>query len=59
MRLVFIGISRVTQSYERKDAILSPMAPVAVLMQLLVWLFLIGVAFVLILESYTATPGPR
>ena len=57
VRLVFIGISRVTQSYERKDAILSPMAPVAVLMQLLVWLFLIGLAFVLILESYTRDLG--
>jgi hypothetical protein len=57
VRLIFIGLSRSTQSYERKDAILAPMAPVAVLTQLLVWLFLIGVAFVLILVSYTHDLG--
>ena len=57
VRLVFIRASRLTQSYERKDAILAPLAPVAVLAQLVVWLLLIGAACVLMLVSYTDDLG--
>ncbi len=57
VRLVFIRFSRLTQSYERKDAILAPMAPVAVLTQLVVWLLLIGAACVIMLVSYTHDLG--
>ena len=57
VRLVFIRASRLTQSYERKDAILAPLAPVAVLAQLVVWLLLIGAACVLMLVSYTDNLG--
>ena len=57
VRLVFIRASRLTESYERKDAILAPLAPVAVLTQLVVWLFLIGAACVLMLVSYTDDLG--
>jgi hypothetical protein len=37
VRLTFIGLSRLASSYERKDAILAPTAPVALLGQILVW----------------------
>ena len=37
VRLIFIGLSRLASSYERKDAILAPTAPVALLGQILVW----------------------
>jgi len=37
VRLIFIGLSRLAASYERKDAILAPTAPVALLGQILVW----------------------
>jgi hypothetical protein len=57
VRLAFIAASRSTQSYERKDAILAPLAPVAVLTQLVVWLFLIGISCVLMLASYTDDLG--
>jgi hypothetical protein len=57
VRLAFVAVARLTQSYERKDAILAPLAPVAVLTQLMVWLFLIGVSCVLMLVSYTDDLG--
>ena len=57
VRLAFIGLSRLTESYERKDAILAPLAPVAVLTQLVVWLFLIGAACVIMIRSYTDSLG--
>lgn len=37
VRLIFIGLSRLASSYERKDALLAPTAPVALLGQILVW----------------------
>lgn len=57
VRLFFGSIARLTRNYERKDAILAPIGPVAVVAQLLVWLALFGVAFVLMLEPYTHDVG--
>jgi hypothetical protein len=53
VRLFFATIARLTRNYERKDAILAPIGPTAVLAQLLVWLGLFGVGFVLMLVTYT------
>ena len=57
VRLFFATIARRTKSYERKDAILAPIGPVAVLAQLVVWLALFGVAFALMLVTYTHDLG--
>ena len=53
VRLFFASLARLTKSYERKDSILAPIGPVAVVAQLLVWLALFGLAFVLMLDPYT------
>jgi hypothetical protein len=37
VRLVFVGLSRLASTYEGKDAILAPTAPVALIAQLLFW----------------------
>jgi hypothetical protein len=37
VRLVFVGLSRLARTYEGKDAILAPTAPVALIAQLLFW----------------------
>lgn len=37
VRLVFVGLSRLAKTYEGKDAILAPTAPVALIVQLLFW----------------------
>jgi hypothetical protein len=37
VRLVFVGFSRLARTYEGKDAILAPTAPVALIAQLLFW----------------------
>jgi hypothetical protein len=52
-RLTFTWLSRFADSYETRDAILAPIGPVAVLAQLVVWLLLVGAAFVLMLLPYT------
>ena len=52
-RRLFFAISRFAHTYERKDAVLAPIGPVAVLAQLVVWLALIGAAFVVMLVPYT------
>ena len=57
VRLFFATVARLTKSYERKDAILAPIGPIAVLAQLVVWLALFGVAFVLMLVTYTHDLG--
>jgi hypothetical protein len=57
VRAVFVAISRVARTYERKDAILAPIGPVALLAQLVAWLLLLGVAFVLMLVPYTDDLG--
>ncbi len=53
VRMFFGSFARLTDDYERKDAILAPTGPVAVLAQLVVWLVLFIVAFVLMLVTYT------
>jgi hypothetical protein len=53
VRLFFATFARMTKSYERKDAILAPIGPIAVLSQLVVWLVLFCAAFVLMLVTYT------
>jgi hypothetical protein len=56
-RRLFFAISRLARSYERKDAVLAPIGPVAVLAQLVVWLVLFGAAFVTMLVPYTHDLG--
>jgi hypothetical protein len=51
-RPLFFAISRLTPTYERKDAVLAPIGPVAVLAQLIAWLVLLGVGFVAMLVPY-------
>jgi hypothetical protein len=53
VRLFFGALARFSKSYERKDAILAPIGPVAVVAQLLTWLAVFGFAFVLMMEPYT------
>ena len=49
VRFVFLVVSRAARSYEVKDAVLAPAAPVALLAQLAVWLgfFVVGYAFMI------------
>ncbi len=49
VRLVFLVVSHVARTYEAKDAVLAPAAPVALLAQLAVWLgfFVVGYAFMI------------
>jgi len=56
-RRVFFAISRLADTYERKDAILAPIGPVAVLAQLVVWLVLLGAGFTVMLVPYTHDVG--
>ena len=37
VRLLFVGLARLATSYEKKDAILAPTAPVALLAQIMFW----------------------
>ncbi len=57
VRRVFFAISHVARTYERKDAVLAPIGPVALIAQLVAWLVLLGVAFVAMLEPYTHDLG--
>ncbi|HEY7107215.1 MAG TPA: hypothetical protein VH986_12480 [Acidimicrobiia bacterium] len=56
-RWVFFQVARLAPTYEGKDAVLAPIGPVAVLLQLVVWLVLIGAAFVVMLVAYTNDLG--
>ena len=49
VRITFIGLSRLARTYEGKDALLAPTAPVALIAQLLFWAggFIIGYALML------------
>ncbi len=49
VRLVFVALSRLAETYEGKDAILAPTAPVALLAQLLFWAALLVLGFGLML----------
>ena len=53
VRVAFIVLSRVARSYEAKDAILAPTAPVALLAQLLFWAGALVVGFGLMLHAAT------
>ena len=57
VRLLFLGISRVASSYEGKDALLAPMAPVALVGQLVLWASLFIVGYALMLLSTTHDVG--
>ncbi len=56
-RKLFFAISRLAHTYERKDAVLALIGPVAVLVQLVAWLVLLGIAFVVMLVPYTHDLG--
>src|ERR1019366_9594260 len=53
VRLVFVGLSRLATTYERKDAILAPTAPVALLGQILFWAVSLIVGFGIMLIPTT------
>jgi hypothetical protein len=53
VRLAFISLSRLARTYEAKDAILAPTAPVALLAQLLFWAAALVVGFGLMLHAST------
>ncbi len=52
-RLVFVTLSRLTNTYEGKDAILAPTAPVALIAQLLAWAGSLVIGFDLMLMPTT------
>ena len=58
VRLAFVGLSRLATSYEAKDSLLAPTAPVALIAQLLVWAgsFVIGFALMLVGTTHSL-PG--
>ncbi len=53
VRLVFVGCSRLARTYEGKDAILAPTAPVALIAQLLFWAVALAIGFGLMLAATT------
>ncbi len=53
VRLVFVGCSRMARTYEGKDAVLAPTAPVALISQLLLWAVMLTVGFGLMLAATT------
>ena len=53
VRIVFLAVSRAARSYEVKDAMLAPAAPVALLTQLAVWLGFFVVGYACMLEPTT------
>ncbi|HWE65529.1 MAG TPA: hypothetical protein VG298_02685 [Acidimicrobiales bacterium] len=53
VRLAFVGISRLARSYEAKDALLAPTAPVALIGQLAGWAACFILGYALMLEHTT------
>ncbi len=53
VRLTFLGLSRIGRTYERKDALLAPTAPVALVAQLLFWAALYIVGYTMLLAATT------
>jgi len=51
VRLAFVALSRLAKSYEGKDAILAPTAPVALLAQLVFWAVTLVIGFGLMLMA--------
>jgi hypothetical protein len=58
VRLFFIGLSRLARTYEGKDRILAPTAPVALVAQLFVWAGLFVLGYGLILDASIHLFGP-
>jgi hypothetical protein len=57
VQLAFIAVSRVSKSYEGKDSLLAPTAPVALVGQLAVWAGCFIVGYALMLEGTTHSIG--
>lgn len=57
VRLAFVAASRLARTYEAKDAILAPTAPVALLAQLLFWACTLVLGFGLMLQAGTHSLG--
>jgi len=57
VRLIFVVLSRLAKTYEGKDAILAPTAPVALVAQLLVWAAALAIGFGLMLVPTTHSVG--
>ncbi|HEY6623442.1 MAG TPA: hypothetical protein VIX85_06395 [Acidimicrobiales bacterium] len=53
VRLAFLGLSRAARTYEGKDALLAPTAPVALVLQLAFWAGCFIVGYALMLEGTT------
>jgi len=53
VRLLFVGLSRLATSYEAKDAILAPAAPVALIVQLVFWSITLIIGFAAMLTATT------
>jgi hypothetical protein len=53
VRVAFIGLSRLARSYEGKDSLLAPTAPVALIAQLAFWAGCFIVGYALMLEGTT------
>ncbi len=53
VQVIFIGLSRLAKTYEGKDALLAPTAPVALIAQLLFWAGGFIVGYALMLEGTT------
>jgi hypothetical protein len=58
VRFVFLLLSRLARSYEAKDAILAPIAPVALIAQLLFWSMCLTLGFALMLMNTVHSFGP-
>ncbi len=63
VQVAFIGISRVARTYEGKDGVLAPTAPVALVAQLGMWAacFIVGYALMLLGTTHDllSRPWPR
>jgi hypothetical protein len=57
IRSILFRVSRLARTYEGKDAVLAWIGAVALLAQLLMWLFLIGAGYVVMLVPYTHDLG--
>ena len=53
VRLFFVGLSRMVTSYEAKDGVLAPAAPVALIVQLVFWSISLTFGFALMLVATT------
>src|SRR5665213_3087238 len=49
VRLIFVALSRLAKTYEGKDALLAPTAPISLVAQLLFWAASLTVGFALML----------